>query len=256
MIWSQFTLLFALFLNQMLFPQYFRHLLNTDALRDTFKTYEFYNHFKAHLEQRQRNTNKKTNMHIQIMQMKSLNGIEHEFLCNLPGAMKSCDFISDKRTDIEFQKRNDGQIIPINLDLIVIEAWNQNLISIQRHDAVTALEKKMQELNMTMSDLPLICITSEEEDWIWNRTLISEQMFGSNSKETLDNLRRSWSEISSSQKYCSVNASASLELDSFRSIFDDCIFQSPHLLNRILKDSGPNPIWNKLGCMLTEPEVR
>ncbi len=189
--------------------------------------------------------------------------IEHEFLCNLPGATNSCQNM--KKNQITFSKRNNAQHVPFSLDLIIVEAYFQGILSIGRHEAHTKLDEKMKKLNMTLLDLPHACVSDEEVDWIWNRTLVSEQMFGPGSgsgaslnasNETVvdqsavvKELRRSWSEKIHAKKFCSVDATAALKIDWFRAVFDDCTFQSPNKLNVMLGDTGKqNPIWENLGC--------
>ena len=65
----------------------------------------------------------------------------------------------------------------------------------------------------------------------------------------MENLSGVWRERVRQNHYCSVNATAALNITTFRAIFDDCAFQSSRLMTRKLTDGGPNPLWDKLGCV-------
>ena len=228
---------------QMLFPQFFQKMLNDNSLRDTLGTYEFYEDFLAYLRQKGGVQN------IHIMQFDAQNGIEREFLCKLPGSKKSCQHITGL-SKYKGTVRNKVNSLPLNSDLIIVEAWNQNLVSIRRNDAAVALEERMKESKITMTDLPLVCLSDKQEEWVWNRTLISERMFGTGSTTESD-LRERLEDALKKKKYCSVNATAALEIKTLRALFDNCIFQSPNLITRA-QDKGiqgeSNPKWTDLGC--------
>mmetsp|Transcript_17259 Transcript_17259/g.25327 ORF Transcript_17259/g.25327 Transcript_17259/m.25327 type:complete len:531 (-) Transcript_17259:64-1656(-) len=239
---------------QMTFPAFLRDLIESDRLRDTLATFEFYQQVLSQL---------KNHHKINIMQTYAPDDeIEREFLCKLPGATKSC---SHMNTMIDYKwNRMNKLILPLNLDLVIVEAWHQNLVSIKRHSAAVALEEKMKALNITITEMPQICISKDEEEWLWNRTLVSEKLFGksafipntySSDKATESSALRSKFENALSQKkYCSVNATAVLEIERFRSLFDDCKFHSPHYLTRALMDGKPNPKWTELGCSNTDDD--
>lgn len=122
----------------------------------------------------------------------------------------------------------------------------------------------MKASNITMTELPQICISKDEEEWLWNRTLVSENLFGdstfvpntssSDKASGSSALRSKFENALSQKKFCSVDAAAALEIDSFRSLLDDCKFHSPHYLTRGLKDGKPNSKWTELGCSNTDDD--
>ena len=96
------------------------------------------------------------------------------------------------------------------------------------------------------ADLPQSCVSREAEEWIWNRTVVSEQMFGTggNNYNDLKKLRERFDTAISKHKFCVVNAKAALEIERYRTLFNDCVFQSPKLLDASLNEIGSNPRWN------------
>jgi len=232
------------------FPQYLRQNAfekkNEYHFRDTLSTYNF---FRKVLRRHKKTKSWKNNIH--VLQTYASDSIEKEFLCNLPGAIKSCQHIKFlyQRLNYTFPNRNTGYELDFSLttDLITVEAWYQDIVSVSRHNSSVALEEKMKESNLTKADLPQVCITDDEANWIWKRTLKSEKIFGSGSTKE-SHVRKSFLNSLNKKKFCSVNVTAVLEIKRFRKLFDHCEFQSPNLINGMLKPKGVNQKWAELDC--------
>lgn len=228
----------------MLFPQYIERLKKQQEqssrdyiLRDSLETYKTFKDFLAYLGQDD------TDRNILVMQTYAPN-ILTEFFCKLPNAHKTCEYFQE-HTDSN--KLNDSANLLLNLDLIIVEAWYQSLISIPRHDAAVLLEKRMKDFNITMAAFPQACVSQAQKDWIWNRTLVSHNILGTEAISQSE-LRSNFDTRISKGKFCSVNATATLKVDKFRALFDDCEFQSQFLLERSLKNGTLNHKWEELGC--------
>jgi len=161
---------------------------------------------------------------IRVLQFHSIHGIEQEFLCNLPNATKSCEQIQNTNASEKKNgpsKVNSSAGLPLDLDFVVVQAWNDGLVGIDRHQAQKLLATKMATANITFTDLPQECISKVHEDWIWERALRSEIAFGNPPVPEIE-LRHSFD--ITSKKFCSVDAVAALQNNLFRSLFDDCGF--------------------------------
>lgn len=229
---------------QKLFPEYLAEWRNTSGFsknRDILTLYVMYKEFLVYSGYQYPDSN------IHTMQLSSPHGIKHEFLCKLLHANASCNY---SKLQTKNRKENSSAGLPLNLDLIIVEAWKKNLISIPRHDAVKVFEERMIELNITMTDFPHVCISEEAKEWVWNRTVVSERMFGTvNSSGELD-IRRRFDRLSSSKgKLCSVNAKAALDVLESHGFFDNCEFQSEFYIDPNLQSTEKrNPKWTELGC--------
>jgi len=158
---------------------------------------------------------------IQVLQFHSIHGVEQEFLCNLPNATVSCERIQNKNRNGQSKARNTSEKLPLDLDFVVVQAWNDGLVGIDRRQAQKLLETKMVTANITFDDLPEDCISKDHENWIWERALTSEKMFGNPPLPEIE-FRQSFDVTR--KKFCSVNAVAALKNKMFRSLFDDCGF--------------------------------
>lgn len=231
---------------QMSFPQYFEDSLSKGSMRDSLATYEYYDLLRERLGLSHSSSFNETANRIQVARMYAPEGIEKEFTCNLPAAKRSCQQLVELlKQGYKFPVRNKSAALPLNLDLLIVEAWYLNVVSIKRHDAAVLLEKRMAEVNMAMKELPQSCLSQERMDWVWKRHLEAHRKFvGENIDES--SMRQEFE--SKKHEFCSVNATAAFELDSFRLLFDACAFQSPTLLNRMLGENGDNPKWTELKC--------
>ena len=235
-----------------LLPEWISGMRNTFVLpngyvnRDTLSVYEYYKDFLINFMDEPNPDSR-----IIIMQSNTPRGLERDFVCNLPHTNNSCEFIEGQT----FHKQNESGNLPLDLDLILREAFAEGLISIARTTARKYLIDAMDAANITLSHLPKRCIYKEDEEWIWNRTLVSEQQFGSGTVSTND-LRKRF-EGALQNKFCIIDAAATLRIPNVRGLFDDCKFQSPTLLNHVLRDFNPkkpNQKWRDLGCKKTSVE--
>lgn len=233
---------------QMSFPQYLEDSLSKGKMRDSLATYEYYDHLRERLGLSSFSSFNTTANRIQVLSMYAREGIEKEFTCNLPSATVSCQKVKDLLGQgYKFSKRNKSLELPLNLDLLIVEAWYLNLVSIKRNDAAVLLKKRMAEVKMTMQDLPHSCLSQDLMDWVWKRHLQAHQQFVGAINE--QSMRQTFEK--KKNNLCSVNATAAFELNSFRRLFDSCDFQSPTLLNRMLGANGNNPKWSELNCSTT-----
>jgi hypothetical protein len=232
----------------MSFPQYLEDSLSKGKMRDSLATYEYYDHLRERLGLSSFSSFNTTANRIQVLSMYAREGIEKEFTCNLPSATVSCQKVKDLLGQgYKFSKRNKSLELPLNLDLLIVEAWYLNLVSIKRNDAAVLLKKRMAEVKMTMQDLPHSCLSQDLMDWVWKRHLQAHQQFVGAINE--QSMRQTFEK--KKNNLCSVNATAAFELNSFRRLFDSCDFQSPTLLNRMLGANGNNPKWSELNCSTT-----
>lgn len=230
---------------QMSFPQYLEDSLSKGKMRDSLATYEYYDLLRERLGLSSFSSFNSSAERIQVLPMYAPEGIEKEFSCNLPAATESCKKVRDLLSQgYKFPKRNKSTKLPLNLDLLIVEAWYMDLVSIKRNDAAVLLQKRMAEVNMTMQDLPQSCLSQDLMDWVWKRHLEAHRKFVGyvDEKSTRQNF-----EVNK-HKLCSVNATAAFELNSFKHLFDSCEFHSPTLLNRMLAANGKDPKWSELKC--------
>jgi len=212
---------------QMTFAQYVGDLMGMEGgPDDALATYDF---FKKSLDR----AGKKYKMH--MLDTYAEHGAENEFLCNLPGATKSCQHISNSTK--KYRQWNKVEL-PLDLDHVVVEAYQRNLVNMERHYAAVALKEKLQEMNITMDQLPRACLSPEEGEWILNRAMENQAVFlelysdVAPDSEKLSSRTFSKSDLESklqSLQYCRPNSTAVLELDWFVDLFRDCRFHThPH----------------------------
>lgn len=260
---------------QMDFPTYFRMLQETQSIRDTIGTFRYFHEFFSFCSTAQVSSLYPQPQHrsgsdsgsgsgtIHVLPMRpkdTTSSIEREFVCHLPHATNSCNYITNKKGGYKGKQRNTSFHLPLDLDLIVVQAYHERLLSVPRHDAAVALEKQFKYANISISrDLPMSCITKEEREWIWKymvegreyihkTTMISDTNTQALQIEPLDR-----NEFDSFQThFCSVNASAALQLSHIRKLFDTCELHSPRFVSRMLTYENVDPKWNELGCSSLE----
>jgi len=158
-------------------------------------------------------------------------GLALEFVCNgIPDATHACEETKliaqedkDKlNKDKTLVRRNTGDQFLLDHDLLIIEANREKLLTSDRHNATLLLEDKLQEMNMTISELPRICLSSERREWLQNLAEVAETSFSSEplSKEDMRNKFSRYQD-----KLCSIDAPTVLKNSSWRKIFTSCEFQ-------------------------------
>lgn len=226
-----------------LMPEYISNMriTNGDTLRDSLGTYEYYKEFLVNIMD-EPNPDEKIIIHHSY----TSRGLEQDFICTLPHTEKSCNVVKNKT----FRNINSSAKLPLDVDLILREAFDQKLISVGRNIARKNLEIQMKAKNITLQNLPKHCITKEDKDWILSRALVSAKLFDSDSVTNTTEFHERFDKVLN-EKYCIVDAVASLKMNSFRVLFDDCMFQSPYLLDERLNEIVPkrlNPKWENLNC--------
>lgn len=200
-------------------PDYVRRFYETESMRDTLDTYQMVKKFfKAIYKEGKKRT---------------INITERPTIKPLP-----CN--GDKRLCPDM-KRDDWNT---DLDLLVVEAFrqNQNLVTIGRRTAAIALKEEMDKSFVRLENLPNICISPQEKEFLWDRSLTIEEMFG-DSEIPPDELNA----FNKPNAFCSVNAAAALDLESVRNLFNSCKFHNPKLMV-MRKNTIPNPKWEELNC--------
>eukprot|EP00554_Chaetoceros_debilis_P014401 CAMPEP_0194127004 /NCGR_PEP_ID=MMETSP0150-20130528/60290_1 /TAXON_ID=122233 /ORGANISM="Chaetoceros debilis, Strain MM31A-1" /LENGTH=389 /DNA_ID=CAMNT_0038820899 /DNA_START=334 /DNA_END=1503 /DNA_ORIENTATION=- len=205
--------------DQETFPDYVRRFYETESMRDTLDTYQMVKKFfKAIYKEGKKRT-------INITERPKWKP-------------KPC--IRDKRPcpTMEIDDWNT------DLDLLVVEAFrqNQNLVTIGRRTAAIALKEEMEKSFVRLEHLPNTCISPQEKEFLWDRSLTIEEMFNEikNSPDELNAFNKT-------NAFCSVNAPAALDLDSVRNLFKSCKFHNPKLTVR-RKETIANPQWKELNC--------
>ena len=238
--------------------QYWGKYKELIADQDTLGTHQFYEklsekmELSANLSFGDVNTNAKPR--IQVFDMHSKLGPEMEFLIHLPHTNHSQQHYKDleKINKLKFNRQNKGSLTDKSMhDLIITEAWRQNLISIGRYNATVRLHESMKAANITIRDLPQSCISEKDRDILWKRHLASHSRY-IKSASVLDgdqvaSMKRDFDE--KKLRLCSVNATAALHVESLRRLFDDCTFHSQFLLDLDLKPTKREDVkWAEKNC--------
>jgi len=109
-------------------------------------------------------------------------------------------------------------------DLLVMTATAQNLIkktTVTLKSAVEAIDAKLKDLDVAMTDVqPRISLSKEQSDWLWNRTLVSEEILRKNSeqKKTQESLRSEFEQALGTTLQ-SVDATKLLESPMWQEVF-------------------------------------
>ena len=218
---------------------------------DTFNTYQFYDTLLENLGLSTSSSFGDGKPRIQVLHVYSKLGPEKEMLWNLPHTNHTRQYLENQETNkgFRFKKRNEA-MLDSSIDLIITEAWRQNLISIKRREAVVHLDASMKRANITVRDLPQACVSDQDREDLWKRHLESHSKF---IKSALDgqevaSLRREFDE--NKNKLCCVNATAALRVESLRRLLDeDCAFHSQFLVDSKMEPTAQEDLkWTKMNC--------
>ena len=157
-------------------------------------------------------------------------GIETEFICRgIPNATHACE---EAKLIVKEHKENPEKVVKVNSghqylldhDLLIVEAFRQNLLTGPRHNATIVLDKKLKDMNMTISQLPKTCLSTERLKWLRNLADSSEMKYSSlpMSREELND----YAERYETKIMCSIDAPRVLQNNTWRKIFSSCEFQS------------------------------
>jgi hypothetical protein len=194
----------------------FPSFLDRFVVRDSLKTAEFFQHVFG------KNA-------VQLLDFPSSN-LAIEFACHGLNASNLCAWVQDSR----LRRANELQLL-LDEDAIVVEAFQQGLlrdddatngVAVTRHAATLLLHDHIVNASgsSSSSSIPKICLSDKQTQWLWNRSLVSEQRLARHPVAE-DALRRDFDEALAAGKFCSVNAKALLKLDTWRRLLQSCIFQ-------------------------------
>jgi len=164
---------------------------------------------------------------VHVLDMITPHGLETEFFGNnVVNAVKALKVF--KKIG-EVPKENPASLLVLermDTDLIIVQGHRQHLGNLGRHKGMRntsriKLEAKLIEWNMTTADLPRVCVSKEQEDWLWNKTLHIQKMFSHYplSEEELQNQfdvdRKKW---------CGVDARTILNNSTWKDYLSSCEF--------------------------------
>lgn len=171
---------------------------------------------------------------VHVLDMLAPQGIEIEFFCNsILRTFHGCEVV--RKGGVKPRMNKSAFIVPkLETDLIISEAYTQNLGDFGSQRAVSRdkLESKLLEWNMTSSNLPKTCVSQEQENWLWNRTLFSHNTF-SPRRLTEEELRIEFAK--NRKSFCSVDVDAVLRNSTWTDYLTSCEFK-------------------KIGCVAIQPK--
>lgn len=199
------------------FPDWFQEHRdsNFEAMRDTLSTQIYFDNIFG-------------SNRVHVLDMLAPDGLESELFCNnILNAVYGCKTIRSEMKKIRHKKNQNGSAFitsKLDTDLIIVEAHRQNLgdLGSLRATSREKIDAKLIEWNMTTADLPKVCVSQEQESWLWNRTLYSNRMFSHNPLPD-DKLQTEFA--ISRKKYCSVDTYAVLQNSTWREYLSSCEFK-------------------------------
>jgi hypothetical protein len=153
--------------------------------------------------------------------------LEIEFFCRgIPNATNGCNeatlIAQEQKDDPNKIVRRNSQKYLLDHDLLIIEAHRQNLVTQGRYNATLILDKKLQRMNMPITQLPRTCVSSTRQEWLQKIAENADTRFSSSPLES--EAFRNHANIFVN-KMCSVDAPAVLENNTWRELFSSCDFQ-------------------------------
>jgi hypothetical protein len=184
----------------------FPSFLDRFVMRDSLKTAEFFQLvFGKHA--------------VQILDFPSAN-LAVELVCHGLNATNLCAKIQEQR----LRPANELQLL-LDEDAIVVEAFQLGLLRdngvVNRHEATLLLH---EHLSNGTDPIPKICLSDAQTEWLWNRSLVSEQRLARHPVSE-DALRRDFDGALAAGKFCCVNAKALMQMKTWRRLLQSCIFQ-------------------------------
>ncbi len=155
-------------------------------------------------------------------------GIEVEFICKgVPNATQACKeakiIVEEQKDDpSKVVRRNTGEKYLLDHDLLIIEAFREKLLTGGRHNATLVLQHKLEEMNMSITELPKKCVSPERQLWLRQTAEFAETRYSSKplSRAQLETLFLEYKE-----KLCSIDAKSVLANMTWRNLFASCEFQ-------------------------------
>jgi len=110
-------------------------------------------------------------------------------------------------------------------DLLALEAVSKGFVmnsELSTTSVLAAVERRLNERNITISTVePRISISSAHIEWLWNRTLVGEElMMGSHETRGQETIHSEWKEALANSKFSTVDAAKVLDDPKWRDIFD------------------------------------
>ncbi len=203
-----------------------------DIFHDIYHVYLVYHDYLKYIN---KDGNPQDKIHVMQAYTSDNTNTKIEFICNLLEAKETC---SEVQTMDNSDKSNESDFYAsfLDLDLLVREAKKQGLIDhMPRHQAAVLLQRKIEESDdLQMSDFPFHCPSKEQEEWIWNRTVTSEEKFGigtdtgassNDSNQTrvsiIKKLRRQFDDAIMERKFCSMDAATALMNEKIKRLFQN-----------------------------------
>jgi len=160
---------------------------------------------------------------VHVLDMSAPHGLEIEFFGNgIVNTSRTLDVV--RTTAGERQRKNptpESLLRRLDTDLLIVQGHRHRLGDLglkkgMRKTGRMKLEAKLEEWNVTIADdLPMVCVSEELEDWLWNRTLYAQRTL---SRYPLpeEELRSQF--VLNRKKWCDVNAKRLLKGTKFAKI--------------------------------------
>jgi len=168
---------------------------------------------------------------VHVLDMMAPHGVEIEFLGNdIVNAVQARDVVErgEKQYTRYSHVKNPASSFVLDrmdIDHIIVEGHRQHVGDLGRYKlrktSRIKFEGKLKEWNMTTADLPRVCPSQEQENWLWDRTIYLQRLF---SRYPLpeEELRREFS--INRKKWCGVDALAVLKNSTWREYLSSCEF--------------------------------
>jgi len=165
---------------------------------------------------------------VHVLDMLSPHGIELEFLGNaVVNAVQAYGVVKRTGTRHKHNTQSAEVLGRLDTDLIIVQAHRRHYGDLGYHTggrntARIKLEAKLKEWNMTTTDLLRVCVTKQQEDWLWKRTLHAQKML---SKYPILEEELSKQFALNRNKWCGVNAKILVKRPKFQRYLNSCEFQ-------------------------------
>lgn len=154
-----------------------------------------------------------------------------ELLCNgLDVAFSACNRAKSMASGV---RANVNDFLLMDEDLVIMQAYKTGLIAptkkerIDRHSATLTLKRYWDE-NGTRVFLPKMCLQKTSQEWLWNRTLLSDvHLSSSTDNEESTRILRDEFQRKAPHSFCHVDPGAVLENETLRQFLTGCRFVVP-----------------------------
>jgi len=166
---------------------------------------------------------------VNVLDFHSKHGLEVEFICNaLPDANIACKeakiIAHEKKNESEGDiRRNVGENFLLDHDFLVMEAYRQGLVRIGRHNATLLLQEKLEQMNISIIELPRECLSPERERWLMDVSLFAHRKYSTSSLSD-DDLKQHFLSHRH-EMLCKIDTQATLQNSTWRNLFSSCKFQ-------------------------------